>query len=194
MQTYTKAKPLVSNSGYDSDRRRVLEGLKTALSTGSIDEPMVDIVERFARVPCCYTLQSCYGHFVSESCADTRNTERAADMGGTDSILHYRIAYIAFCIQNSVRGRMLLEELRAIADIDLDYVQFGSADWFWKTCLNSYVLQVSPLRGAHQDSFDVSIEEALRIEQTRDEFFDRLRDVLSRNEKDQATAQGPDRY
>jgi hypothetical protein len=182
VETYTKARPLVSNASYDSDRRQALEGLRSELTKGSIDEPTKDVLERFARVPYCYTLQSCFGHFMREFRVDDRNTKHVADIGGTCIMLHYRIAYIALCIQNSVQGRALLEELRAIPDIDPDYIQFGSADWFWKTCVNTYVLQVSPLRNAYQDRFDVSMEEALRIEHTRDRFFYGVREVLSRNE------------
>jgi len=182
METYTEARPLVSNPSYDADRRKALEGLRVELSRGSIDGPTIDIVERFASVPCCYTLQSCYGHFMRESCVDDRNTKSVAEVGVLGSKLHYRVAYIAFCIQNSAKGRALLEEMRAIADVNPDYIQFGSADWFWKICVNSYVLQVSPLKNVCQDHFDVSMEDALRIEQARDEFFDGLREVSSRNE------------
>jgi len=182
VETYTEARPLVSSPNYDSDRRNALEGLRAEISKDSIDEPTLDVLERFARLPFCYTLQSCFGHFTREPCTDDRNTNRVADIGGTGITLHYRIAYIALCIQNSVQGRVLLEELGAIRNIDPDYIQFGSADWFWKTCVNSYILQVSPFRSACQDHFDVSIEEALRLERTRDRFFDGLRELLLRNE------------
>lgn len=181
VETYTEARPLVSHFSYDSDRMRALEGLRAEISKGSIDEPTMDIVEQFARIPYCYTLQSCYGHFMVEPSREDRNTKRVVDIGGAGTILHYRIAYVAFCIQNSARGRTLLEELSAIVDTDPEYIQFGSADWFWDRCVNSYVLQVSPLRNAFEDHFDVNMEEAFRIEEVRDEFFDRLRAVLLRN-------------
>lgn len=32
----------------------------------------------------------------------------------------------------------------AITAIEPDYLQFGSADWFWERWLNSYALQVEP--------------------------------------------------
>jgi hypothetical protein len=182
METYTEARKLVSNPSYDSDRRTALEELESELMKGSIDEPILDVMKRFACMPYCYSLQSCFGHFMRESRVDDRNTRRVADVGNAVPALHYRIAYIALCIQDSVLGRSLLGELRAIPDIDPDYIQFGSADWFWNIHVNSYVLQVSPHRNACQDHFDVSIEEALRIEDTRDRFFARLREVLSRYE------------
>ena len=179
VETYTKANPLVGNPGYDADRVRALEALSREFSKGSIDEPTVDIVERFTRLPFCYTLQSCYGHFMREFRTDDRNTKRVADLSGAGTTLHYRIAYIALCVQGSAQGRALLRGLRAIQDVDPEYIQFGSADWFWRDRVNTYVLQVSPLKNACEDHFDVSIEEALRIESARDRFLDELRELLS---------------
>ena len=178
METLTEARPLVPNPNYGLDRQEALEGLRAELAKGSIDEPTIDVLEQFARLPCCYTLQSCYGHFMIEPCVEDRNAKRVVDIGGTGTTLHYRIAYIAFCIQDSAQGRALLEELKAVAGIDSDYIQFGSADWFWKMCANSYVLQVSPRRSAYEDSCEVDKEDALRIERARDEFFEKLRQVL----------------
>lgn len=182
VETYTAARPLVPNPNYDSDRRNALRQLRTELSNGSIDGPTLDIVERFARLPHCYTLQSCYGHFMRESRVEDRNMNRVDSLMAVSGTLHYRIAYIALCIQNSDRGRTLLEEMRTVQDVAPGYIQFGSADWFWQRCVNSYVLQVSPLKNAFQDHFEVSLEEARRIERTRDRFFDRLREVLLKDE------------
>jgi hypothetical protein len=182
METYTQAKPLESSPNYGSDREKALEALMLELSKGSIDAPMVDIVQTFARLPFYYTLQSCYGHFMREFRVHDTNTMRVSELRGSAEVMHHRIAYIALCVQNAVEGRVLLEELKYIEEVDPDYIQFGSADWFWKDCVNSYVLQVSPLDNVHQDHFDVSIEEALRIEGTRDRFFDKLREILSKHE------------
>lgn len=165
---------------YVVDRGKALRELKMELLNGSIDGPTVDIVEQFARLPHCYTLQSCYGHFMRESRVEDRNTYRVDELVVAGGPLHYRIAYVALCVQNSARGRALLEEMRAVQDTDPDYIQFGSADWFWERCVNSYVLQVSPLKNACQDHFDVSLGEARRIEVARDKFFDELWEVLSR--------------
>jgi hypothetical protein len=182
VKTYTEARPLVHDPDYEARRKKTLEELRVALSSGSIDEPIADIIDRFARISWCYTLQSCCGHFASDTCVGGDNTVHLADLKDTDTVLHYRIAYMAFCIQNIAPGRTLLAELKGVAEIDPGYVQFGSADWFWGMCPNSYVLQVSPLRCAHQDSFDVSIEEALHIQKAGERFFDKLRDLLQDNE------------
>jgi hypothetical protein len=39
---------------------------------------------------------------------------------------------MAFCIKNNPRGAAFREALAGIPDMDRDYVQFGSADWFWE--------------------------------------------------------------
>lgn len=156
-----------------------MDGLRAEISKNAIDEPMIDIVERFAHMEYCYTLQSCYGHFMAEHCVDDRNTRRVAEIEPKGDTLHYRIAYIALCVRNSAEGRGLLADMKAVAKVDPEYIQFGCAEWFWRNCVNSYILQVSPLRNAHQDHFDVSIEEALRIEQARDRFYERLREAQS---------------
>ena len=178
METYTREKPLVFSPSYDAERRKALDGLRAEISRGAIDEPTMDVIERFARMEHCYTLQSCYGHFMAEHCLDDRNTSRVAEIEPKGDSIHYRIAYIALCVRNSAEGRGLLADMKAVAQVDPEYIQFGCAEWFWRDCVNSYVLQVSPLRHAHQDHFDVGIKEALRIEQTRDGFYDKLREVL----------------
>ena len=58
--------------------------------------------------------------------------------------------------------------------IDSDYVQFGSADWFWSNQVNSYVLQVEPDRYKHQDTVLLPYKEALFIEKIRNAFFDKM--------------------
>jgi len=179
VETFTDEKPLTSSPSYDSERRKALEDLENEISNGSIDAPTMDIVEQFTRMPYCYTLQSCWGHFMVKHCVDDRNIRRVAEIGPKGDSLHYRIAYIALCIQNSSEGRALLADMKATPQVDPEFIQFGCADWFWETCVNSYVLQVSPLRNAHEDHFDVSIDEALRIEQARDRFYERLRGNLS---------------
>lgn len=63
--------------------------------------------------------------------------------------------------------------------IDRAYIQFGSADWFWERWVNSYVLQVEPLSQVGKDEAVLESAEALRVQQTRDLFFEELRDLLS---------------
>ena len=134
------------------------------------------IVEKFAMLSHCFTLQSCYGHFLHASGQDTHNLGRlpARYVG----LVTYRIAYIAFCLENSRSGKALFYELSRIPEIDTDFVQFGSADWFWERHLNSYVLQVEPARHMNKDQIIVEHSEAQHIQHIRDLFFKRLAELL----------------
>ncbi len=148
-----------------------------ALDLGSIDEPIVDIVARFAALPHCFTLQCCYGHFV---CAPEQDPHSLVPIPrGYAGLVRYRIAYIAFCLENSRRGWALRESLARVPAVDPGYVQFGSADWFWERWVNSYALQVEP--DAHQLKDEAILEpaEALHTQRVRHLFFRELRALLA---------------
>jgi hypothetical protein len=76
-----------------------------------IDGPIINLIKGFNKLPCCFTLQSCYRHFVYEGQRDPNNLKPlpAAD---TIAKVEYKIAYIAFCIENSAPGIALLETLK----------------------------------------------------------------------------------
>lgn len=175
METFTAPKEFVKNPRYLQDRQASLE----ALDVGVIDRPIVELIERFTLLPQCFTLQSCYGHFLYAPGQDTHNLERlpSRDVG----TVTYRIAYMAFCLEDSPRGRSLRESLELVPALDPDCVQFGSADWFWERYRNSYVLQVEPVRFMTRDQAVVEHAEALYIEQLRDRFFVRLSELLERH-------------
>lgn len=84
--------------------------------------------------------------------------------------MEYRIAYIAFCIENSDLGKLLFDTLKRIADIEPENIQFCCAEWFWKRQINSYELQVEPDRFKFEDKVILDYREALKIEEVRDEF------------------------
>ena len=96
------------------------------------------------------------------------------------TIVEYRIAYIALCIQNSDLGRILFDDLRKIPAIDPEYIQFGCAEWFWKKQVNSYALQIEPERYMTKDRISVNYQEALHIEEIRNEFFSELKKVIQK--------------
>jgi hypothetical protein len=99
----------------------------------------------------------------------------------TDPILgeiDYRIAYLALCLANNHPGRALFDALAVIPSLDPDYIQFGSADWFWERHLNSYALQVEPARLMYKDHGNVDYEEALHLEKLRGLFFAEIRSLL----------------
>jgi len=174
LETFTGAKAFVENLRYCENRRDSL----AAMDLSSIDEPLVDIVAGFAALPHCFTLQCCYGHFI---CAPDQNPHSLAPVPSDyRGPVRYRIAYMAFCLENSSRGWALRDALSLLAAIDTGYVQFGSADWFWKQWVNSYVLQVEPI--AHQllDEAVLGVAEALHMQKIRDLFFCNLRELSAK--------------
>ncbi len=172
METFEQPRQLVDNPHFRRDRQFALANLARA----RIDDPIRGIVAGFEGLPCCFTLQSCYGHFVHAEQSSPENLKPlpAHDIGA----VRYRIAYIAFCIENSRSGRRLLAALEMVPSIDPDFVQFGSPGWFWDRYLNSYALQVEPSRFQHRDEANVEYCEALHIQQVRDLFFAGLSRIL----------------
>jgi len=57
-------------------------------------------------------------------------------------------------------------------------VQFCCADWFWKRQVNSYALQVEPERYKTKDKITINFQEALHIENVRNEFFRRIEKIF----------------
>lgn len=173
METFTKAREFVEDSGYAHARQKSID----ALGRTSIDDPISDIVEGFAALPHCFTLQCCYGHFLCAPEQDPNNCEPVPP--GFSGLVTYRIAYIVFCLENSRRGRALRKSLARLPAVDPDYVQFGSADWFWEQWANSYALQVEPVAHMLKDEAVLEPSEALRTQGARDLFFGELRVLLA---------------
>jgi len=178
LETFTALKALVENPHYQDQRQKCLAGL----SVGMIDEPIIDLVTAFNKLPYCFTLQSCYGHFIYSGRNDPHNleflpiTERIARV-------EYRVAYIALCLENSDRGRMLFAALKEIADMDPENIQFCCAEWFWERQVNSYALQVEPDRFKDKDRVILNYKEALKMEKIRNKFFGRIAELLEREKE-----------
>jgi hypothetical protein len=168
METFGGPKPFVDNPQYERNRRAALKTLRNLIATGKIDPPIVDLITLFSRVSHCYTLQSCFGHFVHERESDEHTTARLAPYKGMISTVFYRIAYIAFVLEKSENGLVLYHDLRALALRNPGYIQFGSAGWFWEQSVNTYQIQVAPEREKDRDSFWVTYDEALQLEKMRD--------------------------
>ena len=173
METFTNPRELIVNPHFNEQRQKSL----LVLSDVTIDAPIIEIINDLNKLPYCFTLQSCYGHFVYNGQKDPYNLEPLPDSNSITEV-EYRIAYIAFCIDNSDSGRSLFEALKKITAIDPDNIQFCSAEWFWKRQVNSYALQVEPDRFKHKDSAILDYREALKIEKIRNEFFTRLDELL----------------
>ncbi|MFC1494350.1 hypothetical protein ACFL6W_03625 [Thermodesulfobacteriota bacterium] len=180
METFTELKELADNPDYKEQRLKILRSLDDDM----IDLPIIDLINGFNKLPYCFTLQSCYGHFVYIGQKDTNNLEPLPEKGAIAKV-KYRIAYIAFCLENSLFGRKLFESLLEITTIDPEYVQFCCAEWFWKRQVNSYALQVEPDRFKRQDTATIDFKEGLHIEKIRNEFFIRLYELLKMKNKDE---------
>ncbi len=146
METFTELKELEGNRHYQTQRQKSLYNL----SDDMIDGPIIGLINGFNKLPYCFTLQSCYGHFVYKN---LKGIHRLAPLPVKDTIakVEYRIAYIAFCIEMSASGKELIGALKEISTIDPDNVQFFCAEWFWKRWRNSYALQVEPDRFKAKD-------------------------------------------
>jgi len=173
METFTQSRPLVSNPLYQEQRAESLR----RLDINTIDAPIIEIIRDFTKLPYCFTLQSCYGHFLYNNRNDPQNVEPLTNLDKALSV-EYRIAYIALCIQNNEAGVGLLQKLKNLTGIDPDYIQFGCAEWFWERQVNSYALQIEPERYKTKDKVIISFQEALHIEKIRNQFFDELRRVV----------------
>ena len=148
-----------------------------ALDLSAVDAPIADIVEGFTALPHCFTLQCCCGHFICGPERSTHSLEPSCpDFPGP---VRYRIAYFAFCLENSPRGRELLGSLAQLPSVDPEYIQFGSADWFWERQVNSYALQVEPKAHRLKDEAILDVREAFHTQRTRDRFFEELRALLA---------------
>ena len=159
----------------------------SALAPQTIDAPILDVVLGFAKLPHCFTLQSCHGHFVYPSQPDPSNlaTLPAEDVGS----IRYRIAYVALCIEHSAAGAYLRGALEEIPTIDPEYVQFGSPGWFRGRHPNSYALQVEPKRFMFKDEAVIEHREALHVQWVRDRFFERLRELVDASEQELEVSQ-----
>jgi hypothetical protein len=173
LETFTELKEFVENSNYLAQRQNSLY----SLTDDMIDAPIIGLINGFNMLPCCFTLQSCYGHFVYNGQKDPHNLE---PMPITDTIAkaEYRIAYIAFCIENGASGRNLFKDLKEITTIDPENIQFYCAEWFWENQVNSYALQVEPDRFKRMDKTFLDYKEALYIEKVRNDFFIQLDELL----------------
>lgn len=174
METFSEKREFVDNPRFAKNRDEALEDL----SPEKIDEPIRDIIMGLAELSCCFSLQSCCGHFVYPGAADPYNIEPLPPEGRGE--VRYRIAYLALCIENSPAGKRIRGELELLQAIDPEFVQFGSPGWFWRRQPNTYAIQVEPERFMTKDEAVVDYEEALHLEKVRDLLFGNLRDMLER--------------
>ena len=173
METFVEAKPLIHNSGYHNQRQLALSRLRLE----TIDPPILDIIKSLVKLPYCFSLQSCFGHFLYADQTDLQNLEPLPRLE-EDTSITYRIAYLALCVDNSDLGRQLLKQLNELPSIHPGYIQYGCAQWFWERQINSYVVQVEPERHQLKDQCILGYQEALIVEKVRYDFFNALRKIF----------------
>ena len=100
MQTFTAEKPLVENPDFEQQRAEAHHQLRELIQAEGIDPPLVPLLSRFMAVPYCFTIQSCYGHFIHEQEQDIKNTARLGPYAGSVTHVEYRLAYMAFVVEN----------------------------------------------------------------------------------------------
>ena len=173
METFAPPRRFVDHPHYEADRKRALK----TLVIDEIDAPIRDIVAGFSRLPYCFTLQSCFGHFVHSEAAAPDNLEPLPprDVG----VVTYRIAYVALCLENSTSGNHLFSALAEVPSISPAFIQFGSPVWFWERQVNAFALQVDPKRFKNQDQATIDYAEALQVQKVRNQFFTRLDDLVN---------------
>ena len=175
METFTPEKDIIEDKDYLKRRSESL----SSLDLEKIDMPIRPLIESINSLDHCFTLQSCWGHFIYKKGQADDNLDYLEEGHDPNSRVLYRIAYIALCLKDCSKGRDFLEKMKVIGDINMDFIQFGCADWFWKRYPNSFVLQVEPYRYRYKDSIELSYSEALDVQKVRKEFFFRLRAVMA---------------
>jgi hypothetical protein len=173
LETFTELREFVVNPDFRHQKRKALH----RIDWNEIDAPIIELIQDLNQLNTCFTLQCCYGHFVYDHQKDPNNLD-PLPVSGIASGITYRIAYVALCIEDCPSGKVMFQDLKKIPDIDKDYIQFGSADWFWERQVNSYALQVEPGRFMNRDSAVVDYQEARHIEKVRTRFFVRLTELV----------------
>jgi hypothetical protein len=178
LKTFVDLRELTENPDYQVQRQKSLANLTDDM----IDVPIIGLINGFNKLPYCFTLQSCYGHFVYDGQENPRNLEPLPDKSVIAEV-EYRIAYIVLCIENNPLGNRLFEILKKVPAIDPKNIQFCCAEWFWKKQVNSYALQVEPERFKRKDTAILDHKEALYIEMIRNDFFQRLYELVEKKIK-----------
>ena len=175
METFINSKEMVKDNRFSVKRAEALRHL----SMSDIDPKIRDIIEVFAKMRHCFTIQSCQGHIIEQSTGKDR-VKRIDPESELPASGLYQIAYLALVLENSKHGRNLYQVLADISKLNNDFIQLGSAKWFWTTkgFINSYVIQVEPFRFRHLDRFNMDCEDAGKWLEARELFFKELRKRL----------------
>ena len=180
METFTSPKEFEEYLFFNQRKKEALKDFYSELKKGLIDRPIIDILKDFNKIPYCFTMQGCYGHFVHKKQKDSHNLE-SISRHKQKSNIKYRIAYLAIGLDNNKSGKKMYNDLEKVKDINPDYIQFGSADWFNMKCPNNFILQVEPERDKYKDTSIVEKDEALKLEKAKTNMFDELRKIAKKH-------------
>ena len=102
-------KSFVENQNFQSQRKDHLSRLDYSV----VDKPIVNLIRNISDLEYCFTLQSCFGHFIYQGQNDEHNLISLPSNSVRGDIT-YRIAYIAISIENIERGKVLFSKLKDI--------------------------------------------------------------------------------
>jgi hypothetical protein len=99
LETFIETKELMENPYYKLHRQKSL----CDLTDDMIDLPIIKVINGFNKLPYCFTLQSCYGHFVCNDQKDSHYLE-PLQVKKTITKMEYRIAPTAQCLLPCPQG------------------------------------------------------------------------------------------
>ncbi len=173
METFEPPRKLVNNQNFEQTRNTWLG----SLDLDSIDAPITDLIRSLNTLPFCFTLQSCFGHFLYEGQDNKHNTTPLPN-SPLKCQIQYRIAYLALCIADNQQGRKFIEILTHVPSPHPDIIQFGSAAYFWEKQVNSYVLQIGPVKLQDKDTMEINYQEAISVQTARNYFFQTIEQII----------------
>jgi hypothetical protein len=175
LETFTETKKLVPNPDFNEQHNIVLRNINYS----ELDIPIIELIKKISKLDYCFSLQSCYGHFLYPGENDQLSTHPLPILNNDISI-DYRIAYLAVCIKDNQDGESFLANLNNMTLIDPGYLQFGCAEWFWERQINSFILQVEPERFKDRDRITIDYNEAKYVENIRNQFFISLNELIEK--------------
>ena len=69
METFIEPIELVENPNFQEQRSRSLVTLRDE----TIDLPILDLINKISMLNCCFTIQSCFGHFLYKGLDNPHN-------------------------------------------------------------------------------------------------------------------------
>ena len=113
METLIEPLEMTDNPKFHEQKCELLKNL----SDDMIDLPLVSIIRQINELSWCFTLQCCYGHFVFSGQSDPHNLD-PLPINEKISNIEYRIAYLAFSVDNCRIGKKFLNDIAKFEKLD----------------------------------------------------------------------------